>query len=54
MGFASVRDSKENLFTSNLMPLPPKFSFQDRTGRINWRQLMNVDLDRVVKEVDLK
>lgn len=22
-------------------------------GRINWRQLMNVDLERVTKEIDL-
>jgi hypothetical protein len=36
------------------MPLPPKFAFQDRQGRINWRQLMNVDLDRMTKDVDLK
>ena len=33
--------------------------FRDRLnsaagGRINWRQLMNVDLDRVVKEIDLQ
>lgn len=32
--------------------------FKDRQtqggGRINWRQLMNVDLDRVVKEIDLQ
>jgi hypothetical protein len=25
--FTQVRDSKENLFASNLMPLPPKFTF---------------------------
>lgn len=54
MGFTSVRDSKENLFASSLMPMPPKFAFQERVGRINWRQLMNVDLDRLTKEVDLK
>lgn len=54
MGFTSVRDSKENLFASNLLPLPPKFMFQERNGRINWRQLMNVDLEKVTKEVDLK
>ena len=52
--FTQVRDSKENLFASNLMPLPPKFSFQERTGRINWRALMNTDLDKISKEVDLK
>ncbi|CDW86485.1 zinc finger protein dzip1l [Stylonychia lemnae] len=52
--FAPVRESKENLFASNLLPLPPKFSFQERTGRINWRALMNTDLDKISKEVDLK
>ena len=51
---ASVTDSKENLFSSNLMPLPPKFSFQARQGRVNWRQVMNLDLDKIVKDVDLK
>ena len=54
MGFTSVRDSKDNLFASNLLPLPPKFAFQERSGRINWRTLMNIDLDKINKEVDLK
>ena len=34
---ASVTDSKDNLFSSNLMPMPPKFMFQERSGRVNWR-----------------
>ena len=51
---ASVTDSKENLFSSSLMPLPPKFSFQERSGRINWRALMNTDLDQIVSTVDLR
>ena len=51
---ASVTDSKDNLFSSNLMPLPPKFTFQARQGRINWRQVMNLDLDKIVRDVDLK
>lgn len=42
---ASVNESKENLFSSNLMPLPPKFEFQERQGRINWRALLNCNLD---------
>ena len=54
LAFTSVRDSKDNLFSSQAMPLPPKFAFQDRQGRLNWRQLMNVDLDRIIREVDLK
>ncbi len=30
--------------------------FKDRAtgGRINWRQLMNVDLEKVTKEIDLQ
>jgi hypothetical protein len=36
------------------MPLPPKFEFQERQGRINWRAVLNADVDRVVKEVDLR
>ena len=51
---ASVTDSKDNLFSSNLMPPPPKFSFQERSGRINWRNVMNIDIDKMVKEVDLR
>jgi len=27
--------------------------FKERSGRINWRQLMNVDIDRLTKEIDL-
>jgi len=27
------------------MPLPPKFEFQERQGRINWRALLNCNLD---------
>jgi hypothetical protein len=51
---ASVTDSKENLFSSNLMPLPPKFKFQDRQGRINWRALINTNIDQVSEQVDLR
>lgn len=54
MGFAQVRDSRDNLFSSSLLPLPPKFAFQERTGHINWRTLMNVDIDKIIREVDLK
>jgi hypothetical protein len=51
---ASVTDSKENLFSSNLMPLPPKFKFQDRQGRINWRALINTNIEQVSEQVDLR
>ena len=36
------------------MPLPPKFVFQERQGRINWRTVLNSDLDKIVKDVDLR
>lgn len=36
------------------MPLPPKFVFQDRNGRINWRAVMNADIDKIVKHGDLR
>jgi len=51
-----VRDSLESLFAKEYIPLQSQFLFKDRAAsgeRINWRQLMNVDLDRVVKEIDL-
>ena len=57
--FASVQDSRENLFTSGLnngltTPMPPKFQFQDRQGRLNWRQIMNADVDKITQQVDLR
>jgi hypothetical protein len=36
------------------MPLPPKFEFQERVGRINWRAVLNADVDRVIKDIDLR
>ena len=54
LGFTSVRDSKENLYSSSILPMPPKFSFQERSGHINWRLLMNTDIERIVRDVDLK
>jgi hypothetical protein len=47
VGFNPLRESKENLFASGLLPLPPKFAFQERVGRINWRALMNADLEKI-------
>ena len=36
------------------MPLPPKFTFQERSGRVNWRAIMNIDVDRLARDVDLQ
>ena len=57
--FASVQDSRENLFSAGLnnglnTPMPPKFQFQERTGRLNWRQIMNADVDKITQQVDLR
>ena len=57
--FASVQDSRENLFSAGLnnglnTPMPPKFQFQDRTGRLNWRSIMNADISKITQEVDLR
>lgn len=51
-----VRDSIDSLFAKEYIPLQPQFIFKDRAagGRINWRQLMNVDLEKVTKEIDLQ
>ena len=35
------------------MPLPPKFTFQARQGRINWRLVMNTDVDKIISTTDL-
>lgn len=55
-GLIQVRDSIDSLFAKEYIPLQPQFIFKDRGtgGRINWRQLMNVDLDKVTKEIDLQ
>jgi len=37
MGLNDVRSSKDNMFSSNMLPAPPKFMFQDRQGKVNWR-----------------
>ena len=49
----SVNESRENLVFGHLMPLPPKFNFQARQGRINWRTIMNTDIEKIVSNVDL-
>jgi zinc finger protein DZIP1 len=55
-GLIQVRDSIDSLFAKEYIPLQPQFIFKDRAtgGRINWRQLMNVDLEKVTKEIDLQ
>ena len=49
----SVSESRENLLFGHLMPLPPKFNFQARQGRVNWRLIMNTDIDQIISSVDL-
>jgi len=49
----SVTESRENLMFGHLMPLPPKFNFQARQGRINWREVMNTDVEKMISQVDL-
>lgn len=48
-----MNESRENLAFGHLMPLPPKFSFQARQGRINWRLVMNTDVEKIISTVDL-
>jgi len=50
---ASVTDSKDMIFSSGKMPLPPVFEFKRKQGRIDWRLLMNTDLDSVIRETDV-
>jgi hypothetical protein len=58
VNFASVQDSRENLMSAAAYgiaaPMPPKFQFQDRRERLNWRQISDVDLNKITSEVDLK
>ena len=48
-----MRDSKENLFNSNLIPDPEPFCFRPRTNRLNWRAVVSADLDQICNNVDL-
>jgi len=50
---ASVTDSKDLIFSSGTMPLPPVFEFKRKQGRIDWRLIMNADLERVIGETDV-
>ena len=57
--FASVQDSRENLFSAALnhgltTPVPPKFQFQNRHDKLNWRQIIDADLNKIAVQVDLK
>ena len=54
--FASVNESRENLFASSLQqtPTPPAFKFQERNGRLNWRHIMNADVDKISEQCDLR
>ena len=57
--FGSVQDSIENLFSaaknSGLhTPMPPKFRFSERRGRLNWRQIMQADAEKITSDVDLR
>ncbi len=36
------------------MPLPPKFKFSERQGRVNWRALINTNLEQVADQIDLR
>jgi hypothetical protein len=59
MQFASVQDSRENLFSAGLnngldTPVPPKFQFQERHGRLNWSQIMNADIETIAQQGDLR
>ena len=57
--FASVQDSRENLFSARInkgltTPVPPQFKFDERRERINWKPILNADIDQIKAQVDLK
>lgn len=33
------------------VPIPAPFSFQKRRGKLDWRKMAKIDLDRVSREV---
>ena len=47
--FASVQDSRENLFSAAVnkgltTPVPPKFRFEERRERVNWKPILSADI----------
>lgn len=47
--FASVQDSRENLFSAGInkgltIPVPPKFKFEERREPIKWKPILAADV----------
>lgn len=47
--FASVQDSRENLFSAAInkgltIPVPPKFRFEERREPIKWKPILAADI----------
>ena len=34
--------------------MPPKFNFQEKNGRLDWRRIMNTDISKMTQQIDLK
>ena len=34
--------------------MPPKFTFQERSGALTWRLIMNSDIEKITRNVDLR
>ena len=67
VNLASLQNSLENGLPGNsnkssfgaavtgiMVPMAPKFQFQERRERLNWRLISDVDLDKITSEVDLR
>jgi hypothetical protein len=50
-GPSSIR---ENIFAPTIATNPPPFFFQPKSGKLNWREISNVDVDKLIRDVDLK
>ena len=52
----SYPDPSQDLFQKMGMPdnLPKEFNFQRRFGKLDWRKLSAVDVDRLMREVRLR
>ena len=48
-----MRESKDNFFTSEFLPNPPQFFFKERMGKLNWRNIYDLDVPKLKSNVDI-
>ena len=51
MAEAPARAAPQSLGMSSAIPVAAPFCFQKRRGKLKWREMAKIDLDRVSREV---